>query len=237
MPTVYEQLLNCSGCNDAVLIKDPSASYSMVAHTGPVGIVIRHQSEETMAGVSWLDIFPFTAKHPLSNSPHVSGVEQQDISRHSICMENCTTPESRRDIAKAWGLHWWGFEQHFETIAAWTGSTLGVCPCECHSHKRPVEELEPKHADAGCEGGGVSFEDDDCGSVITTAPLVCGQESGRCPRKPRARVPRRGGDFPPGWPEEGRDRARSEEVRYTDLFILEWRERCFREEIRRETVR
>lgn len=203
----------------------------MTEQAGSVGIVIRHQAREVLGGVSWLDIFPFMAKHPLSSSSNI-GAEPENISRQSICMESCATPEGRRDISKEWGLHWWGFEQHFETIAAWTGSGLGVCPCECH--KQPVEA--PKCKDASCADGEAAFEGDDCVSVMTTAPLIGGQESGRSPVKPRARITRRGDDFPPGWPEDGRDRARSEEIRHTELFILAWRERCIREQNRRDSI-
>lgn len=233
MPTVFEQLLSCSGCNSAVLINDPSASHSTAEQDCSVGIVIRHQAREVLGGVSWLDIFPFTAKHPLSSSPHADA-EPENICREFICMEDCATPEGRREISREWGLQWWGFEQHFETIAAWTGGRLGDCPCECHHHKRHAED--PKCEDAGCVDGESAFEGDDCGSVITTAPLVGGQESGRCPVKPRVQFARHVDEFPPGWPEDGRDRSRSEEVRHTDLFILQWREHCIREQNRRDTI-
>ncbi|POS81344.1 hypothetical protein DHEL01_v200274 [Diaporthe helianthi] len=238
---VFEQLLSCSGCNSAVLIKDPSTSHSMVKEPDLVGIAIYHEPREVCTSTSWLDVFPFAANHEPSysspNSRH-GGAEQEGISRQFVCMEKCATPEARREISREWGLQWWGFEQHFETIATWTGSHLGQCPCQCHSTKRQVEDPRPGRKDAACVHDEAPFEGDDCASVTTTTALVGGQESGRRPVKPRVRSTRRGDDeFPPGWPEDGRERARSEEIRHTELFILEWRERCRREQVRRVSAR
>lgn len=213
LPTVFEHLLSCGSCNSAILIEDPSASRSTFTTDGSfVGLVIRHETGEVLGSVSWLDLFPLTANHPLSKSPH-GDTEQQSVSRQFIRMEDCATPESRREISKDWGLRWVSFEQHFETIAAWSGRNLGECPCECHKWHTQ---------DAGCVDGETASEGDDCTSINTTLPLVAGQESDRCPVKP-------------GGQEAGRERARSEEISHTDLWILSWREQCCREQGRRES--
>jgi hypothetical protein len=228
LPTVFEHLLSCRSCNSAVLIEDPSASRSTsTADGGLVGLVIRHETREVLGSFSSLDIFPFASNHPLSNSPH-GDAEQQSISRQSIWVEDCATLESRREISKDWGLSWVSFEKHFETIAEWSGRKLGECPCKCHKWHTQ---------DGVCEDGETASEGDDCTSINTTLPLVAGQESERCPVKPGGREAGRDDDRPNGWPDEGRERARSEELlgSNTDLRILSWREQCFREQGRRES--
>lgn len=225
LPTVFEHLLSCRSCNSAVLIEDPFASRSTITAAGTfVGLVIRHEIRDHLGSVSWLELFPFTANHPLSKSPQGS-TEQQSISRQFICMEDSATPESRRQIAKEWGLRWVSFEQHFETIAAWSGRTLGECPCECH--KWHTKEL-------GCADGETVSEGDECTSINTTLAVV-GQESDRCSAKPGGRETGYDDGRPTGWPIDGRDRARSEEISHTDQWVLSWREQCWREQSRRDS--
>lgn len=188
-----------------------------------MGLVIRHQIKDHLESVSWLELFPFAADHPLSKSPQES-TEQQNISRQFICMEDSATPQSRRQIAKEWGLCWVSFEQYFETIAVWSGKRLGECPCECHKwHTK----------DSGCADGAAS-EGDECSSINTTLAVV-GQETDRCPVKPVGRGDRHDDDRPAGWPNEGRERSRSEEISHNDQWVLSWREQCWREQGRRDS--
>lgn len=179
--------------------------------------------QDNLGSVSWLDLFPFTPNHPLSKSPQ-ENTEQQSIYRQVICMEDSAIPESRRQIAKEWGLRWVSFEQHFETIAAWSGKRLGECPCECHK----------RHSKDSGYADGAASERDECNSVNTTLAVV-GQECDRYQCKPGGRETGLDDDRPAGWPNEGRERARSEEISHNDLWVLSWREQCWREQGRRDS--
>lgn len=124
-------------------------------------------------------------------------------------MEDCATPASRRQISRDWGLKWLDFEQHFETVAAWSGSkAVGECPCKCHNQG---------------DGG------DECMSIDTTLALV-GQQSDRY-KKPKDPETERGTYHPADLPSELRGRAQSEEIPQADLYILSWREQCRRDSL------
>ena len=216
--TVFEHLVSCHSCNKAVLVEDPSATRSTLTVAGDlVGLVIRHGTRESPDSVSSLAPFPFTAIANPDLPPQWGTREPcaSSVCRQVICMEHCGTPESRRQISRKWGLRWLNFEQHFETIAAWSGRKLGECPCECHRW------------DHGAVDNGVGSEGDECTSIDTTLALV-GQQRGRYLKEPSH--PRIGHevDQPNGSPSEGRKRVRSEEISQTDQYILSWREQCRR---------
>lgn len=205
--TVFEHLLSCRNCNNPVLIiENPSVSRSTMPNVAGsrVGLVIRHGTRESAGSVSSLQFFPFEAAEPL---PHWA-TEESSTSRHVIYMEDCTTPASRRQISQTWGLRWLNFEQHFETIAAFSQSqVVGECPCKCH------------HLDDST---------DECVSVDTTLALV-GQQSGRYVKDSKGPETESGSHLPADMPSELRGRAQSEEILPTDVFILNWREQCRRE--------
>lgn len=168
-----------------------------------VGLVIRHGTRQSAGSTSLLQFFPFEAAEEL---PHW-GTEESSTVRHVIYMEDCTTPASRRQISQEWGLRWLNFEQHFETIAAFSKSSqVGECPCKCH----------------------LDSSADECVSVDTTLALV-GQQSGRYVKDPKGPETESGSHLPADMPSELRERARSEEILPTDVFILNWREQCRRE--------
>lgn len=203
-PIIFENLLSCRNCNNAVLVEDPSASRSTVAAETHklVGLVIRHGTKESH-GVSSLHFFPFES----ADLPPQWAAEQSSIiSRQVIDMEDCAALESRRNICREWGLRWVDFEQHFETIAGWSGSELGQCPCQCHRWDSGAEE---------------------CISIDTTVALVA-QQSDRCLKEPKGPETEYGVHRPPGVSSELRGRTRSEEISQTDLYILDWREQCRR---------
>lgn len=206
--TIFEHLLSCRNCNSPVLvIEDPSDSRSIVTSmaVSRVGLVIRHGTRESAGSVSSLQFFSFEAAEPL---PHWGTEESGTISRHVIYMEDCITPASRRQISQQWGLRWLNFEQHFETIAAFSKSShVGECPCKCH------------HLDDST---------DECVSVDTTLALV-GQQSGRYVKDSKGPETESGSHLPADMPSELRGRAQSEEILPTDVLILNWREQCRRE--------
>lgn len=203
--TIFEHLLSCRNCNSPILvIEDPSASRSTVATVAGsrVGLVIRHGTRESAGSVSSLQFFPFKAAEPL---PHW-GTEESSTSRHVIYMEDCTTPAYRRQISQEWGLRWLNFEQHFETIAAFSQSQeVGECPCKCH----------------------LDSSADECVSIDTTLALV-GQQSGRPFEGSKGPETEHSTHHPTDLPSELRGRARSEEIPPIDVFILSWREQCRR---------
>ncbi|KAG6362707.1 hypothetical protein INS49_007800 [Diaporthe citri] len=177
IPTIFEQLVSCRDCNKAVLVEDPSVIRSTAATVAGdlVGLVIRHGTTESAGSVSGLKIFPFAAADP---PPQWGAQGSSTVSRQVIFMEDCATPAARRQISKDWGLKWLDFEQHFETIAAWSSSkVVGECPCKCH------------HWD----GGG-----DECTSVDTTLALV-GQQSDRY-MKPKVPETEHGASHPTDLP-------------------------------------
>lgn len=205
-PTIFELLLSCRSCNSAVLVEDPAANRSKVAAAaacGRMGLVIRHGTTESNGSVSSLEFFPFEAA---DLPPQLSTEDPSTVSRQVIYVEDCANPESRRQISREWGLRRLSFEQHLEDIAAWSGSKLGECPCRCH------------HRDSGA---------DECISIDTTLALV-GQQSDRYAAEGGGQKAGGGVDHRPGWPSEGRERAQSEEIPQTDLYILSWREQCRR---------
>lgn len=216
IPIVFEHLVKCHSCNRAVLVEDPSATRSTLTVAGDlVGLVIRHGTRESPDSVSSLEPFPFTAAGHPNPKPRWSTEEPGGVSRQVICMEHCGTPASRRQVAREWGLRWLNFEQHFETIAAWSGRKPGECPCECHGWgHRAVDNVNGSDLD-------------ECVSIDTTLALV-GQQSDRHPKQPRGGGNGHGVDHPNGWPSEGRERARSEGISQIDQFILSWREQCRR---------
>lgn len=204
--TFFDHLLSCRNCNSPVLvIGNSSASRSTMATTAGnrVGLVIRHGTSENAGSVSSLQFFPFEAAEP---PPQWGTTESSTVSRHVIYMEDCITPESRRQISQAWGLRWLNFEQHFETIAALSESPVGECPCKCH------------HLDTSA---------DECVSVDTTLALV-GQQSGRHAKDFKDPETEHDTHPPADMPSELRGRAQSEETLPVDLFILAWREQCRR---------
>lgn len=205
--TIFEHLLSCRNCNNPVLvIEGPSDSRSTVAAMagGRVGLVIRHGTRQSAGSVSSLQFFPFKAAEPL---PHWGTDESSAVSRHVMYMEDCTTPASRRQISQQWGLRWLNFEQHFETIAAFSKSSqVGECPCKCH----------------------LDSSADECVSVDTTFALVA-QQSGRHAKDFKDSETEHGPHLPADMPSELRGRAQSEEILATDVFILNWREQCRRE--------
>ncbi|KAI7785635.1 hypothetical protein LA080_006655 [Diaporthe eres] len=177
IPTIFEHLLSCRSCNSAVLIEDPSATRSTAATaTGElVGLVIRHGTTESAGSISGLKVFHFAATDP---PPQWDTQIPSTVSRQVIYMEHCATPASRRQISRDWGLKWLDFEQHFETVAAWSGSkVVGECPCKCHNQG---------------DGG------DECVSIDTTLALV-GQQSDRY-KKPRGPETERGTYHPADLP-------------------------------------
>lgn len=207
IPTIFEHLISCRSCNSAVLVEDPSATRSSVAAVPVagdlVGLVIRHGTRDNPRTLSWLHVFPFGA----ADTQAQWGTEESSlVSRQIIYMEDCQTPESRRQISREWGLKWLDFEQHFETIAAWSGGKVGECPCKCHHWDNSVEERL---------------------SIDTTLAVV-GQESGRSHKEPIGPETERGTHCPTDGPNELRVRAQSEEIPQTDLDILCWREQCQR---------
>lgn len=208
IPTIFEHLLSCRNCNSAVLVEDPSATRSTAATvTGDlVGLVIRHGTTESAGSVSGLKVFPFAAADP---AQQWGAQDSSTTSRQVIYMEDCATPACRRQISQAWGLKWLDFEQHFETIAAWSSSkVVGECPCKCH------------HWDGGADNS-------ECISIDTTLALV-GQQSDRY-KKPKGPETEHATYDPADLPSELRGRAQSEQIPQIDLFILSWREQCRRD--------
>lgn len=167
-----------------------------------MGLVIRHGTIESAGSVSGLKVFPFAAADP---PPQWDTQNSSTVSRQVIHMEDCATPACRRQISRDWGLKWLDFEQHFETIAAWSGSkVVGECPCKCH------------HGDGG----------DECISIDTTLALV-GQQSGRY-KKPKGPNTEHGTYDPTDLPSELRGQVQSGEIPQNDLYVLSWREQCRR---------
>lgn len=204
IPTEFDVVLSCRNCNNAVLVEDPCASPSTVAAMVHklVRLVIRHGIKERN-GVSSLHLFHFDAAHP----PPQWGLEESStVFRQVICMEDCVAVESRLQIAHEWGLRWVDFEQHFETIAGWSGSKLGECPCRCHDWESGADE---------------------CVSIDTTLALVA-QQSDRCLKGSKFPETEHGTHHPADVPSEVRERARSEEILKTDLYILSWLKQCRR---------
>lgn len=204
--TIFDHLLSCRDCDSPILVVgDLTASCSTKA-TGAgnrVGLVIRHGTRESAASTSSLQFFPFEAAEPL---PQWGTEESSTIFRHVIYMEECTAPESRRQISQKWGLRWLNFEQHFETIAAFSMSKVGECLCKCHQLDNSADDV----------------------SVDTTLALV-GQQSGRHVKDFKDPETKHGSPLPADIPSELRGRAQSEEILPTDVFILTWREQCRRE--------
>lgn len=208
IPTIFEHLLSCRSCNSAVLVEDPSATRSTAATATRdlVGLVIRHGTTESAGSISGLKVFPFAAADP---PPQCHTQNSSTVSRQVIYMEDCATPASRRQISQDWGLKWLDFEQHFETVAAWSSSkVVGECPCKCH------------HGDGGA---------DECLSIDTTLALV-GQQSDRY-KKPKDLNTEHGTYHPADLPSDLRGRAQSEEIPQVDLYILSWREQCRRDSL------
>lgn len=216
MSIVFEHLLSCGSCNKALLVADLRSSRTMM-DKDIVGLTVRHGFKWSSGSLgNNYSQLAVVVDDELPEAPPEAEAEST-TSRQVLYIEDCATPKSRRKFSQDWGLRWLTFEQHFETIASWSGSSVGKCWCDCH------------HAEvAGVTDGGPGSAVDACSSADSTLGLI-GLQRGSSSTEIRGRELGRGINNPSGRLSERGGRTRGADVSLIEQNILSWREQCQRE--------
>lgn len=215
---VFEHVISCRSCNKALLVTDPRP-HRTTADEDLVGLAIKHhmKSPDNASGISPSCLALLVETESLDPPRPQADTEASSVSRQVICMEDCAIAKSRRQISQDWGLRWINFEQHFGTIAAWSGGKVGDCWCECH-----------RTGDTGAVDGGTGSEAGECTSADSVLGLV-GEQSVSSSTKWRVWETRSTMHLVWKRPIGDDEQPVDAEIPRFDQFILSWREQCQRE--------